>query len=65
MGGETEASEMTESERAVIPQQIGPPSFFCTQDRNGEDGGEKGVEKGVGWITEAPRASVSFLFIYS
>lgn len=64
-GRETEASEMTESERAVIPQQKGPPSFFCVVERSGEDGGEKGVEKGAGWITEEPRASVSFLFIYS
>lgn len=62
---ETKASEMTESERAVIPQQKGPPSIFFIQERRGEDGGEKGVEKGAGWITEEPRASVSCLFIYS
>lgn len=57
-GGGTEASEMTESERAVIPQQKGPlPRLYR---------GEKvGVGTGAGWITEVPRASVSFLFIYS
>lgn len=64
-GRETEASEMTESERAVIPQQTGPPSIFFIQERSGKDGGGKGVEEGAGWITEEPRASVSFLFIYS
>lgn len=33
-GRETEASEMTESERAVIPQQKGPPSIFCVEKRD-------------------------------
>lgn len=57
----SDASEMTESERAVIPQQTGPASVFL-YSRTGEWKREK--EEGAGWITEEPRASVSFfLFI--
>lgn len=38
-----------------------PPSVFFIRERGGEDGGGKRAR----WITEEPRASVSFLFIYS
>lgn len=53
---------MTESERAVIPQQTGPPSFFFSvfQERSGEDRGEKG---GMDYWRAVCICLIPFLFI--
>lgn len=52
---------MTESERAVIPEQTGPQSIFCTRGRRREKGGRK-RERG-GLLKSRVHLSHSFLFI--
>lgn len=42
--GASEASKMTESERAVIPQQIAPSSMFCIQERQAQKRGLSGMD---------------------